>query len=106
MQRITATYLIETPIEIAKAAATLAGEQSSGTFVSVPGETEELKAQFAATVESIEELDTVSTPGVPGSLSKNQVYRRAWIKVSWSVRHHTRYLDEKVEHSWSSPLRP
>jgi ribulose-bisphosphate carboxylase large chain len=31
-----------------KAAASLAGEQSSGTFVEVPGETAELKQRFAA----------------------------------------------------------
>jgi ribulose-bisphosphate carboxylase large chain len=48
MERITATYCIETPYAPEKAAAVLAGEQSSGTFVTVPGETEELKQRFAA----------------------------------------------------------
>jgi ribulose-bisphosphate carboxylase large chain len=48
MERIFATYLVETPLPVEKAAATLAGEQSSGTFVAVPGETEELKQRFAA----------------------------------------------------------
>jgi ribulose-bisphosphate carboxylase large chain len=43
MQRITATYYIETPYAPEQAATVLAGEQSSGTFVAVPGETEELK---------------------------------------------------------------
>jgi ribulose-bisphosphate carboxylase large chain len=37
MQRIVATYLIETPLAVEDAAASLAGEQSSGTFVAVPG---------------------------------------------------------------------
>ena len=41
-ERIFATYAIETLLRVAKAAAVLAGEQSSGTFVAVPGETEEL----------------------------------------------------------------
>ena len=51
MERIFATYLIETPLAVEKAAATLAGEQSSGTFVAVPGETEQLKQRFAARVK-------------------------------------------------------
>ena len=40
--RVLATYLIETPHALEHAAAVIAGEQSSGTFVSVPGETHEL----------------------------------------------------------------
>jgi len=48
MERIIATYYIETPFAPEKAAAVLAGEQSSGTFVAVAGETEELKQRFAA----------------------------------------------------------
>ena len=51
MERITATYFIETPNKPEKAAEVLAGEQSSGTFVAVPGETAELKERFAAKVE-------------------------------------------------------
>ena len=45
-EAITATYYIETPFAPEQAAAVLAGEQSSGTFVAVPGETEELKQRF------------------------------------------------------------
>jgi len=41
--RIEADYLIETPVDPRTAAETMAGEQSSGTFVPVPGETPELK---------------------------------------------------------------
>ena len=65
MERITATYYIETPFAPEKAAAVLAGEQSSGTCVPVPGETEELKQRFAAKVESIELLETGHEPAVP-----------------------------------------
>lgn len=85
MERITATYFIETPFEPASAAAVLAGEQSSGTFTAVPGETEELKQRFAARVESVELLETVSTPAIPGSESKDNQYHRAIVKVSWSI---------------------
>jgi ribulose-bisphosphate carboxylase large chain len=33
MERIFATYRLETPLAVDRAAAVLAGEQSSGTFV-------------------------------------------------------------------------
>jgi len=85
MERITATYYIETPFAPEKAAAVLAGEQSSGTFVAVPGETEELKQRFAARVESIELLETVKEPAIPGANSKDGQYHRANVKVSWSI---------------------
>lgn len=85
MERIVARYYIETPYAVEKAATVLAGEQSSGTFVMVPGETEELKNRFAARVEHIEPLETVSEPAIPGATSPDGVYRRATVDVSWSV---------------------
>ena len=85
MERITAKYYIETPYAVEKAAQVLAGEQSSGTFVAVPGETEELKARFAARVERIEQLETVTEPAIPGTVSKNGKYHRANVEVSWSI---------------------
>jgi len=85
MERITATYYIETPYAPGKAAVVLAGEQSSGTFVAVPGETEELKQRFAARVESVQLLETVNEPAIPGATSKEGKYHRAIVKVSWSV---------------------
>ena len=60
--RIEADYLIESPIDPRRAAETMAGEQSSGTFVAVPGETPELKQRAAARLEKIELLDAVSAP--------------------------------------------
>ncbi len=83
--RVTARYLIETALPIAQAAATLAGEQSSGTFVAVPGETAELKERFAARVESIRELESVSTPSIPTGRPLATTYRRAELTVSWST---------------------
>jgi len=83
MERIFATYLIETPLAVEKAAATLAGEQSSGTFVEVPGETAELKQRFAARVEKITPLENVNEPSLPGSRSGK--FQRAEVIVSWSL---------------------
>jgi ribulose-bisphosphate carboxylase large chain len=86
MERLFATYLIETPLAVEKAAAVLAGEQSSGTFVAVPGETEELKQRFAARVEKITPLERVTEPSLPGAKGDTKgTYQRAEIVVSWSV---------------------
>src|SRR5215471_18451060 len=82
-KRIFALYLIETPLEVEKAAAALAGEQSSGTFVSVPGETEELRRRFGACVEMITMLDSVAQPSLPGCRPGAGPFRRAEIVVSW-----------------------
>jgi ribulose-bisphosphate carboxylase large chain len=65
--RVTARYWIETAYPLAEAAATMAGEQSTGTFIRVPGETDALREQYAARVEEIVELGTVDAPSLPGS---------------------------------------
>lgn len=86
-ERIRAVYLIETAHPLEKAAAIMAGEQSSGTFVAVPGETPELVARFGAQVERIVELETVAEPSLPGSKPPRgqaaPVYRRAQVTLSF-----------------------
>lgn len=84
MSRIFATYRIETPLPIEDAAAQLAGEQSSGTFVAVPGESEALKQRFAARVERISPLDAVDEPSLPGGRPGDR-FQRAEVTVSWST---------------------
>ncbi len=87
--RFQATYLIETAIDPAKAAEMMAGEQSSGTFIAVPGETAELKARFAARVESLELLGEVSSPSLPGASKPAQgapqIWRQAKVRLSWPL---------------------
>lgn len=85
MERLHARYWIETPLPVEQAAAVLAGEQSSGTFIAVPGESEALKQRFAARVENIEVLETVSSPSIPSKTMAGQVFTRAKVEVSWSV---------------------
>jgi ribulose 1,5-bisphosphate carboxylase large subunit-like protein len=89
MERLEAHYRIETPLPVEQAAAALAAEQSSGTFVAVPGETAELKERFGARVEKITELERVEGPSLPGSRPSSPPppapYRRAEITVSWPV---------------------
>ena len=84
VERIIATYCVETPLEIERAAAVLAGEQSSGTFVDVPGETDELRNRFRARVERVAEIERVASPSIPGA-RKSDVYRRGEVVVSWSI---------------------
>lgn len=83
MDRISATYLIETPLPVEQAADSLAGEQSYGTFVAVPGETDALKQRFGARVEKIRPLETISQPSLPGCRLANGKFVRAEIVVSW-----------------------
>jgi len=64
---IIAKYLIETPHPVEFAAEMIAGEQSSGTFIAVPGETTELKARARARPTKITRLDSVDVPSLPGS---------------------------------------
>lgn len=85
MSRIEADYLIETAYPVAAAAEALAGEQSSGTFVKLPGETPELKARAAAVVERVEDLGEVPVPSLPGAGRADLPHRRARITVSWPV---------------------
>lgn len=88
--RVLATYLIETPHSLEHAAAVIAGEQSSGTFVSVPGETSELKERFAAQVLRVDPLDTVREPSLPGSKAPRAPpgrpdYRRGQVVISFPL---------------------
>ncbi len=62
---ITLTYLIETAGSPEKLAAKIASDQSTGTFVPVPGETEELKNRVAARVVALRPLPPASQPSYP-----------------------------------------
>ncbi len=64
---VLATYYIESFHPLRQAAEVLAGEQSSGTFVPMPGETPELLERHGARVVGLEELGEVPTPSLPGA---------------------------------------
>lgn len=84
--RIEADYRIETAFDPRQAAEVMAGEQSSGTFVPVPGETEELKARAAARIERLEVLETVDAPSLPGARRPDGApIRRADVTLSWPL---------------------
>src|SRR6185369_9461301 len=87
--RVVATYWIETPWPVQKAVETMAGEQSCGTFIRVPGETEELRARFGARIERITEKETVDEPSLPGCRTPRGEgrprYRRAEVVLSFPL---------------------
>jgi ribulose-bisphosphate carboxylase large chain len=85
--RVRARYWIETAYPLTLAAETMAGEQSTGTFLRVPGETDELREAHSARVETLCELETSSTPSLPGSGAPkgSPVYRRAEVTLSWPL---------------------
>jgi ribulose-bisphosphate carboxylase large chain len=72
--RIEAVYHLETADDPEKTAALIAGEQSSGTFVAIPGEDEALKARAAARYE-------ITTVG-QASQSDSKHYE---LKLSWPL---------------------
>jgi ribulose-bisphosphate carboxylase large chain len=89
-ERVYARYWIETAFPLVDAAAIMAGEQSTGTFVRVPGETDELRERYASRVENIVELGTVDAPSLSGSgTPKNQsgpvIRRTAGVTLSWPI---------------------
>ena len=86
--RIEADYLLETPIDPRRAAEIMAGEQSSGTFVAVPGETPELKERSAARVVALDILDeSVPRRSLPsaGGVQEGERVTRATVTLSWPL---------------------
>ncbi|MDM0037808.1 ribulose-bisphosphate carboxylase large subunit family protein [Variovorax sp. J22G21] len=89
LDRIHASYLIETPLAPEAVAEVMAGEQSCGTFTRVEGETDALRARARATVEAVEELAAVDAPSLPNALLERKgtpgPWRRARVHLSFPV---------------------
>jgi len=65
-EMIVLTYRIETPGSVEALAAKIASDQSTGTFVELPGETPELKSRVAARVLSLRPLEPAARSALPG----------------------------------------
>ncbi|MCY0096871.1 ribulose-bisphosphate carboxylase large subunit family protein [Hoeflea ulvae] len=88
-ENIEASYIVETPMDPARVAAAMAGEQSSGTFVRVAGETDELRSRAAAEVLEVTELDPVEEPSLESAYLERKAvfgpYRRARVRIAFPV---------------------
>ncbi len=83
-RNLKATYLIETSYNPEDAAQIMAGEQSSGTFLRIPGETDELKARHAAKVTRVEPVGEVARPTLKGSRQmEGRPIQRALVELNW-----------------------
>jgi ribulose-bisphosphate carboxylase large chain len=87
--RVYARYDVESAFPLEDAIAVMAGEQSSGTFLKLPGETPELKERYGARIEQIVETGAFEAPSLPGAgIPKGvaaPVWRRAETVLSWPI---------------------
>jgi ribulose-bisphosphate carboxylase large chain len=85
----TARYFVESPDPLQKVAEIAAGEQSSGTFLELPGETDELKQRARARVTRIEPHGPSLVPSLPSALVERRghggVFHRGEIEVAFPV---------------------
>lgn len=85
----TARYLVESPVAIEQVAEVIAGEQSSGTFLALPGETEELKERSRARVTHIERLPPAGSPSLASAQVERRphdgVFHRAEIQIAFPI---------------------
>ena len=81
-RRISCVYGIESA-DPARSAAGFAGEQSSGTFTAVPGETDELRERFGAQVVDLVETGE-GPPSLPSRLAPSSV-RTARVTVEFPM---------------------
>lgn len=85
----TVRYLVESFEPLDRAAEVIAGEQSCGTFVTLPGETAELKERARARVLSIEKLEDAASPSLPNAFADRKgvrgPYQRGVVSVSFPI---------------------
>ena len=77
-ERLEADYLVETPLDMAKVAEVMAGEQSCGTFVRVAGESDALRERSRAQVERIEMLEPALRPSLSNAWLERQRINGPW----------------------------
>jgi len=88
-REFTAHYFVETSIAVEKAAETIAGEQSSGTFIVLPNETQELRERSRARVTKIKLLPPVPEPSLRSAFVERRphtgVFNRAEIAIAFPI---------------------
>src|SRR5271170_1086842 len=85
----TVRYLVKSYEPLDKAAEVIAGEQSCGTFITLPGETAGLRERARARVLSIEPLEDAAVPSLPNAFANRKgargPYRRGVVEVSFPI---------------------
>lgn len=81
--RFAATYLIETSLTPQDAAAEMAGESSTATFVAIPGERASIAERHGAQIDAIQELETPPVGSI-AHLSAASI-RRCYVTLSWPL---------------------
>lgn len=81
---IDVTYRIETAGDPVEIAATIAADQSTGTFTELPGETDDVRKRCAAEIRQVRRLEPVSTPSLPDQGSTGP-YHRAEVVVAFPL---------------------
>ncbi len=85
----TARYLVESSLPSEQIAEVIAGEQSSGTFVALPGETDELKQRSRARVTKVDPLPPVQQASLPSALVQRREppgeFHRAHIDIAFPI---------------------
>lgn len=85
----TARYFVESSVPIAKAAEVIAGEQSSGTFLALPGETDALKERARARVARVDSLPPVLEPSLKSAYAERKepakLYYRGEIDIAFPI---------------------
>jgi ribulose-bisphosphate carboxylase large chain len=88
-QEFRARYLVESSVSADKVAQVIAGEQSCGTFLALPGETEELKERARARVVGVEALAPALQPTLASAFVERHghdgVFHRAEIEIAFPV---------------------
>jgi ribulose-bisphosphate carboxylase large chain len=83
----TARYFVESSVPTEQAAETIAGEQSSGTFMRLPGETDELRERSRARVTRIEALAPATAPSLHSAFverkGRRNAFHRAEIEIAF-----------------------
>ncbi len=88
-EEFRARYFVESAVPLQQAAEVIAGEQSSGTFLSLPGETQELKDRFRARVTRV---DTHPPSMLPS------------LHSAWAARHATGTIFHRGEIEIAFPI--
>ncbi|SMG49802.1 ribulose-bisphosphate carboxylase large subunit family protein [Paraburkholderia susongensis] len=85
----TARYFVESSVPLARAAEVIAGEQSSGTFLALPGETDDLKERARARVARVDSLPPVLEPSLKSAFVERKeparLFYRGEIEIAFPV---------------------